>query len=111
MESSNTENKQISIFVSDDPQQSSRTAVHVKDNGPGISRDKIDLIFDPFFTTKDVGEGMGMGLSIATTIITNHGGQLRVDSEEGSYTDFYFDLEKESGSSPEPDDRNYGDKA
>ena len=111
MESSNTENKQISIFVSDDPQQSSRTAVHVKDNGLGISRDKIDLIFDPFFTTKDVGEGMGMGLSIATTIITNHGGQLRVDSEEGSYTDFYFDLEKESGSSPEPDDRNYGDKA
>lgn len=64
----------------------------VRDNGPGIPADTIDHIFDPFYTTADVGEGMGMGLSVCHTIIRNHDGELRVESKEGEWAEFSFDL-------------------
>ena len=111
MTEAGTEKQVISLYVSDDPEHPSRACIHVKDNGPGISAEKIDLIFDPFFTTKDVGAGMGMGLSIATTIINNHGGQLKVESEEGVYTDFRFDLEKDESLSALPTSTTKGDRA
>ncbi len=46
----------------------------VSDRGPGIPEDKLEAIFEPFYTSK--AEGMGMGLSIARTIIEAHGGQI-----------------------------------
>ena len=46
----------------------------VSDRGPGISEDKLKGIFEPFFTSK--AEGMGMGLSIARTIIEAHRGLI-----------------------------------
>jgi signal transduction histidine kinase len=69
-----------------------RVLVRVWDNGHGIKPADIPKVFDPFFTTADVGEGMGMGLSICHAIITHHGGQLRVASQEGQWTEFTFDL-------------------
>ena len=69
-----------------------RIVVSVRDNGPGVADDVRDRIFDPFYTTADVGEGMGMGLSVCQTIVGNHGGRLRVDSEVGVFTAFVFDL-------------------
>ena len=45
----------------------------VSDRGPGIPEDKLKEVFDPFFTSK--AEGMGMGLSIARTIIEAHNGR------------------------------------
>ena len=46
----------------------------VSDVGPGIPVDQLKQVFEPFFTTKP--QGMGMGLSIARTIVEAHGGQL-----------------------------------
>ena len=46
----------------------------VSDLGPGIPEDKLKEVFEPFFTSK--AEGMGMGLSIARTIIDAHHGQI-----------------------------------
>jgi len=46
----------------------------VSDHGPGIPRDKLNEVFEPFFTSK--AEGMGMGLSIARTIIEAHHGAI-----------------------------------
>ena len=48
--------------------------VAIEDSGPGIPPDKSEQIFEPFFTTK--GAGMGMGLSIARTIVANHSGRI-----------------------------------
>lgn len=51
------------------------------DTGVGISEKIIDKIFDPFFTTKDVGEGSGIGLAMAYSVVTDHSGALDVSSE------------------------------
>lgn len=72
--------------------EAERVVVCVRDNGTGIPKVAMDRIFDPFYTTADVGEGMGMGLSVCQTIIRNHGGELVVDSSEGQWTEFRFDL-------------------
>jgi two-component system sensor histidine kinase PhcS len=69
-----------------------RAQISVQDNGTGVKKDNLPRLFDPFFTTKDVGQGMGLGLSICHTIIKNHGGQISIESEEGQWTRVTFDL-------------------
>jgi len=62
----------------------------VKDNGCGMTEDQVSHMFDPFFTTKIPGEmgsgGIGLGLSVTYSIIEQHGGAVRVDSEVGTGT-------------------------
>jgi signal transduction histidine kinase len=53
----------------------------VSDVGPGIPSGKFSKVFEPFFSTKP--NGMGMGLSIARTIVEAHGGQLSAQSRAG----------------------------
>jgi len=60
----------------------------VRDNGSGISKPNLEKIFEPFFTTKDVGEGMGMGLSISFRLMQQMGGIIDVASEPGRWTEF-----------------------
>ncbi|WP_395752180.1 sensor histidine kinase [Prosthecobacter sp.] len=66
----------------------------VMDNGSGIPKENISKIFDPFFTTKQVGQGMGLGLSICFRMIQNMGGEVKIDSVEGSHTQFTLSLKK-----------------
>jgi signal transduction histidine kinase len=58
-------------------------------------------IFDPFFTTKDVGEGMGLGLSICHRIVRGYGGHINVVSEPGRFCEFTLDFPEKRGRSPE----------
>ena len=60
-----------------------RSLIVIRDNGPGIERKHLDKIFDPFFTTKDVGEGMGLGLSICHRIVKGFDGHISVNTEVG----------------------------
>jgi two-component system sensor histidine kinase PhcS len=69
-----------------------RLTLTVRDNGTGIAAENLPRVFEPFFTTRDVGQGLGLGLSVSYAIIQRHGGTLRVDSEWGAGTAFSFDL-------------------
>ena len=60
----------------------------VRDTGIGITPEVQARMFDPFFTTKKIGEGTGLGLSAALTIVTSHGGTITVQSEQGRGSTF-----------------------
>ena len=62
------------------------TVIEIGDTGVGISQENIDRLFEPYFTTKP--DGTGLGLAITYRIIEAHGGELRVESEEGQGTAF-----------------------
>jgi signal transduction histidine kinase len=57
--------------------------IRIADNGHGISQKIVDKIFQPFFTTKPTGQGTGLGLSLSYDIVKAHGGEIKVESEEG----------------------------
>ncbi len=61
--------------------------VHVRDNGNGIPESALERIFNPFYTTKPPDKGTGLGLSLSSDIMREHGGEIRVDTKEGEYTD------------------------
>ena len=68
--------------------------IKISNTGPGIPSELISRIFDPFFTTKSEKGGVGLGLSIARKIITNHNGNINVISEKGKSTTFKITLPK-----------------
>jgi signal transduction histidine kinase len=69
-----------------------RIEISVKDNGKGIPASIKEKIFQPFFTTKPTGQGTGLGLSLAYDIVKAHGGEIRVETEEGKGSDFIVQL-------------------
>lgn len=66
--------------------------IEIRDNGPGISAMDVEKIFDPFYTTKDVGKGSGLGLAVTREIISKHGGEITVESEQGHGAAFFIRL-------------------
>ena len=67
-------------------------AVSIANNGEHIPPDRLEKIFTPFFSTKAFGQGTGLGMCIAQRIVKEHGGEIRVQSMEGSETVFTVEI-------------------
>jgi signal transduction histidine kinase len=81
---------EVSVTTSTDNGQ---VIIAVKDNGNGIPDSIKEKIMQPFFTTKPTGEGTGLGLSLSYDIVVKgYGGNINVNTEEGSYTEFILTL-------------------
>ncbi|MGB9628316.1 MAG: PAS domain S-box protein [Thermodesulfobacteriota bacterium] len=68
--------------------EDNKISIHIQDTGMGIPEGIRDKIFDAFFTTKQAVKGVGLGLSVCYGIIKDHGGEIKVESEEGKGTRF-----------------------
>ncbi|MFH7026701.1 MAG: PAS domain S-box protein [Heteroscytonema crispum UTEX LB 1556] len=85
-----TNNPQICIHTEI---QGNTVAIHIADNGRGITEELQQRLFDPFFTTKPVGKGTGMGLSISYQIVVEkHRGKLQCISEPGQGAEFIITI-------------------
>ena len=73
-------------------QEGGRSYLSVRDNGPGIDDAHLGKVFDPFFTTKDVGEGMGLGLSVCYQIMQQYDGRISVKTELGKFCEFTLEF-------------------
>ena len=73
-----------------------KVAVHIQDTGVGIPEEIRNKIFEAFFTTKQKVKGVGLGLSVCYGIIKDHGGDIRVESQEGKGTTFIISLPAEN---------------
>jgi signal transduction histidine kinase len=87
----NQQNGVITISTSD---EQNNVIIKIKDNGPGIPDAVKNKIFEPFFTTKEIGQGVGLGLSIVYNIIEAHQGEITVESQPGKGTEFTIILPK-----------------
>lgn len=72
--------------------QDGEVYIRLSDNGPGIDPELTTKIFQPFFSTRTVGDGAGLGLSIAYGAAREHGGTIDVESTPGEGTAFIIRL-------------------
>ena len=75
----------VSITTKND---NGKVEIKVADNGNGVPQKVLDKIFHPFFTTKPTGVGTGLGLSLSYDIVKAHGGDLKVETNEGVGSEF-----------------------
>ena len=72
-----------------------RNVESLSEIGKGIPKDAREKIFNPFFTTKPAGQGTGLGLLISHEIVVQqHRGEVKVETEEGRFTEFVVRLLK-----------------
>ncbi len=81
--------------------------ITISDNGVGIPQEIQEKVFDPFFTTKQIGEGTGLGLSQAYSIIKKHQGFIELHSKPGSGTSFILYLHQYHGLVEEEANENF----
>jgi signal transduction histidine kinase len=87
----------FAVYFREAPQNEDGTGgkyvvIEVDDSGPGMAPQVMARVFEPFFTTKEVGEGTGLGLSVAYGIVQEHGGFFTVDSAPGRGSRFCVHL-------------------
>jgi signal transduction histidine kinase len=66
--------------------------IQVRNNGKGMNEETRKRVFEPFFTTKPAGRGTGLGMSIAQSILEEHGGKIRIETIDGWETSFILEL-------------------
>jgi PAS domain S-box-containing protein len=94
---------EVAVRVGPGPHGTAR--LEVSDQGTGIAPEVLPRIFDPFFTTRDVGQGMGLGLTVCHSIVAAHGGTLMVESRVGVGSTFRVELPGLAAGAPRAEDR------
>lgn len=84
------EGARVEITARHDPARQ-RLAVIISDNGVGIAADRLDKIFSIFESTKG-NRGTGLGLAVSQKILGEHGGEIRVESQEGRGSTFFLEF-------------------
>lgn len=80
-----------------------RVRLVVEDDGPGVPERHQANLFEPFFSTRAVGEGMGMGLAVARSLVEAQRGALTLDESRPGRTAFSISLEEAAeADSPAP---------
>jgi signal transduction histidine kinase len=67
-----------------------RVLIEIADTGSGLTREECERIFTPYYTSKQ--HGTGLGLAIVQSVVSDHGGRIRVQSEPGRGTTFVIEL-------------------
>ncbi len=98
-----TKNKRLGIPIQD----GRYIRILVQDHGVGMSQEYLSVIFDPYFSTKDRGtqKGMGLGLSIAHSIIKKHDGYIYAESEVGVGTTIFIYLPASFDQTPQNEEK------
>jgi PAS domain S-box-containing protein len=87
--------KSKTIFVSADRLGENEIKISVRDNGPGITPERLPYIFERYYRINNSGHnysGLGLGLYICAEIIRRHEGKIGVESEPGKGSNFWFTL-------------------
>jgi len=91
--SSTEENEiKVSTYAEND-----NIVIAIKDSGIGMNQETKEKIFEPFFTTKPVGEGTGLGMSIAYSIINVHNATIEINSKENEGTEIIIKIPFNNG--------------
>ncbi|MGB5929277.1 MAG: HAMP domain-containing sensor histidine kinase, partial [Cyclobacteriaceae bacterium] len=69
-----------------------KAVISVKDNGEGISEEKLENIFEMFYRASESSEGSGLGLYIVKNVIDKMNGEIKVESKESEGTNFTVTL-------------------
>ena len=67
-----------------------KVLIEIADTGSGLTREECERIFTPYYTSKQ--HGTGLGLAIVQSVVSDHGGRIRVQSEPGLGTTFVIEL-------------------
>jgi signal transduction histidine kinase len=67
-----------------------KVLIEITDSGLGLTPEECERIFTPYYTSKE--RGTGLGLAIVQSIVSDHGGRIRVQSQHGSGTSFVIEL-------------------
>jgi signal transduction histidine kinase len=71
-------------------QEGGKVLIEVGDTGAGMTAEEREKIFTPYYTSK--AQGTGLGLAIVQSVVSDHGGTVRVQSEAGRGTTFVIEL-------------------
>ncbi len=72
--------------------ESGKVLIEVADTGSGLTTEECERIFTPYYTSKQ--HGTGLGLAIVQSVVSDHGGRIRVESEPGQGTTFVIELQR-----------------
>lgn len=94
VEQCSAEHRVVSVKIRAAPQQAG-VSITVNDRGQGLNADQVGDVFKPFFTSKM--HGLGLGLSISSSIISMHGGRLWAENNDDGGATFHILLPSASG--------------